>query len=125
MQLQEAVAGLLSSQAELEARLHELTESLIKKQTTLEALGSERNSLRLQLERTEVTSQTPSPTPGAIFSFLKFFLQSQLAAARKATPPSTHTAIKGLDTTTSESKFSLLAQVLLVTIFHHQITFDQ
>ena len=51
-----------TSQAELESRLHELTESLIQKQTTLETLGSERSSLRLQLERTEVGTLTPSPS---------------------------------------------------------------
>ena len=44
------------SHSELEARLHELTESLIQKQTTLEALSSEKNSLKVQLERTEVSS---------------------------------------------------------------------
>ena len=42
------------SHTELESRLHELTESLIQKQTTLEALSSDKNSLKLQLERTEV-----------------------------------------------------------------------
>ena len=40
--------------AELEARLHELTDSLIEKQTTLEALNSERNSLNVQLQRLQV-----------------------------------------------------------------------
>ena len=43
-----------SSQAELENRLHTLTESLIQKQTRLEALSTEKNSLSLQLERMEV-----------------------------------------------------------------------
>ena len=76
MQLQEVVAGLSSSQVELEARLHELTESLIKKQTTLEALGSERNSLRLQLERTEVTSQTPLLLRQLFYSFFLEILHS-------------------------------------------------
>ncbi|XP_064624072.1 golgin subfamily A member 5-like [Lineus longissimus] len=42
-----------TSQAELENRLHALTESLIQKQTMLEALGTEKNSLGLQLERLE------------------------------------------------------------------------
>ena len=44
-----------SSQEELEGRLHSLTESLIQKQTTLEALSTEKNSLVLQLERIEVS----------------------------------------------------------------------
>lgn len=43
-----------SSQDELESRLHTLTESLIQKQTILEALSTEKNSLVLQLERMEV-----------------------------------------------------------------------
>ncbi|KAK2188634.1 hypothetical protein NP493_126g02011 [Ridgeia piscesae] len=42
-----------SSQVELENRLHSLTESLIQKQTMLEALSTEKNSLVLQLERLE------------------------------------------------------------------------
>ncbi|XP_033115973.1 golgin subfamily A member 5-like [Anneissia japonica] len=42
-----------TTQAELENRLHTLTESLIQKQTMLEALGTEKNSLVLQLERVE------------------------------------------------------------------------
>ncbi|KAM9355221.1 golgin subfamily A member 5 isoform 1-T2 [Pholidichthys leucotaenia] len=44
---------LSSSQAELENRLHQLTETLIQKQTMLEALGTEKNSLVFQLERLE------------------------------------------------------------------------
>ncbi|KAI5108405.1 golgin subfamily A member 5 [Silurus meridionalis] len=42
-----------SSQAELEGRLHQLTETLIQKQTMLEALGTEKSSLVFQLERLE------------------------------------------------------------------------
>ncbi|XP_026079322.1 golgin subfamily A member 5 isoform X1 [Carassius auratus] len=42
-----------SSQGELEGRLHQLTETLIQKQTMLEALGTEKNSLVFQLERME------------------------------------------------------------------------
>uniref|UniRef100_A0A3P8VMK5 Golgin subfamily A member 5 n=1 Tax=Cynoglossus semilaevis TaxID=244447 RepID=A0A3P8VMK5_CYNSE len=42
-----------SSQTELENRLHQLTETLIQKQTMLEALGTEKNSLVFQLERLE------------------------------------------------------------------------
>lgn len=43
-----------SSKRDLESRLQELTESLIHKQTTLEMLSSEKNSLYLQLEKTRV-----------------------------------------------------------------------
>lgn len=44
---------LSSSQTELENRLHQLTETLIQKQTMLEALGTEKSSLVFQLERME------------------------------------------------------------------------
>ncbi|KAK7104738.1 golgin subfamily A member 5-like [Littorina saxatilis] len=40
-----------TSESELESRVRSLTESLIQKQTTLEALSTEKNSLTLQLER--------------------------------------------------------------------------
>lgn len=40
-----------TSESELESRVRMLTESLIQKQTTLEALSTENNSLTLQLER--------------------------------------------------------------------------
>ncbi|XP_070382874.1 golgin subfamily A member 5-like [Dermacentor albipictus] len=55
-----------TSEEELEARLHALTESLIQKQTLVEALSTEKNSLVLQLERLErqlKESQTHSPKP--------------------------------------------------------------
>uniref|UniRef100_A0A673BVE5 Golgin subfamily A member 5 n=1 Tax=Sphaeramia orbicularis TaxID=375764 RepID=A0A673BVE5_9TELE len=42
-----------SSQTELENRLHQLTETLIQKQTMLEALGTEKSSLVFQLEHLE------------------------------------------------------------------------
>lgn len=42
-----------NSQTELENRLHQLTETLIQKQTMLEALGTEKNALAFQLERVE------------------------------------------------------------------------
>ncbi|XP_068436524.1 golgin subfamily A member 5 [Clinocottus analis] len=42
-----------SSQTELENRLHQLTETLIQKQTMLEALGTEKSALVFQLERLE------------------------------------------------------------------------
>lgn len=40
-----------TSESELESRVRALTESLIQKQTILEALSTEKNSLILQLER--------------------------------------------------------------------------
>jgi len=43
-----------SSEAELENRLHALTETLIQKQAMIEALSTEKSSLGLQLERLEV-----------------------------------------------------------------------
>lgn len=42
-----------SSPSELENRLHQLTETLIQKQTMLESLSTEKNSLVFQLERLE------------------------------------------------------------------------
>ncbi len=45
---------LSPSRAEQESRLHEVTESLIQKQTSLETLNAERNSLNLQLQRLQV-----------------------------------------------------------------------
>jgi len=42
-----------ASESELETRLHQLTENLIEKQTLVESLSTEKNSLRLQLERSE------------------------------------------------------------------------
>ncbi|XP_078262910.1 golgin subfamily A member 5 [Rhinoraja longicauda] len=44
---------LSSSHTELENRLHQLTETLIQKQTMLEALSTEKNTLVFQLERLE------------------------------------------------------------------------
>lgn len=55
-----------SSKRDLEGRLQELTESLIQKQTTLEMLSSEKNSLYLQLERTRVYIAIYSYTHGAL-----------------------------------------------------------
>ena len=46
-----------TSQIELESRLRALTESLIQKQTMLEALSTEKNSLVMQLERMEVSTK--------------------------------------------------------------------
>ncbi|KAL0969447.1 hypothetical protein UPYG_G00227490 [Umbra pygmaea] len=45
--------ALSCSQAELESQLHQLTETLIQKQTMLESLGTEKSSLVFQLERLE------------------------------------------------------------------------
>ncbi|XP_060036922.1 golgin subfamily A member 5 isoform X2 [Erinaceus europaeus] len=42
-----------SSQGELERRLHQLTETLIQKQTVLESLSTEKSALAFQLERLE------------------------------------------------------------------------
>jgi len=47
-----------SNQEELENRLRALTESLIQKQTALESLSTEKNSLIMQMERLEVLSLT-------------------------------------------------------------------
>lgn len=56
-----------SSQSELESRLHQLTETLIQKQTMLESLSTEKNSLVFQLERLEqqVKSATGSASNGS------------------------------------------------------------
>lgn len=56
-----------SSQSELESRLHQLTETLIQKQTMLESLSTEKNSLVFQLERLEqqVHSATAGPSSGS------------------------------------------------------------
>jgi hypothetical protein len=43
-----------TTEKELENRLHMLTENLIQKQTLIEALQSEKHSIFLQLERSEV-----------------------------------------------------------------------
>lgn len=51
-----------SSQAELENRLRQLTETLIQKQTLLESLSTEKNSLAFQLERLE---QQLKASPGS------------------------------------------------------------
>ncbi|XP_067942282.1 golgin subfamily A member 5-like [Watersipora subatra] len=42
-----------ATESELETRLHHLTENLIEKQTLVESLSTEKNSLKLQLERAE------------------------------------------------------------------------
>lgn len=45
------------SRLQLEERLRELTESLIEKQTNLETLTIEYNSIQLQLKRAEVSER--------------------------------------------------------------------
>ncbi|XP_061749897.1 golgin subfamily A member 5 [Nerophis ophidion] len=52
-----------SSQTELENRLHQLTETLIQKQTMLEALGTEKSSLVFQLERLEQQLKSSEGVP--------------------------------------------------------------
>lgn len=41
----------------LEDRVQSLTQSLVKKQTSLESVTAERNALRLQLEKLEVSNR--------------------------------------------------------------------
>ncbi|CAI9561103.1 unnamed protein product [Staurois parvus] len=53
-----------SSQTELENRLHQLTETLIQKQTMLESLSTEKNSLVYQLERLENQMKTTQGSGG-------------------------------------------------------------
>lgn len=48
------LTSLTPGRAELEGRLHELTENLIQKQTTLETLNSEKSTLNVQLQRLQV-----------------------------------------------------------------------
>lgn len=43
-----------SSTEDLENRLHSLTQTLMSKQSTLETVTTERNALRLQMEKLEV-----------------------------------------------------------------------
>lgn len=47
-------SSLSPSQEELENRVHAITDNLIQKQTLIERLSTEKNSLSLQLERLEV-----------------------------------------------------------------------
>ena len=49
--------SLHASSGGAEERLHDLTESLIHKQTLLEQLNADKHSLQLQLDKTEVCSQ--------------------------------------------------------------------
>ncbi|KAL5463617.1 hypothetical protein EMCRGX_G032531 [Ephydatia muelleri] len=71
-----ADASGTSGRAELEARMRELTESLIEKQTLLETFGAEKNSMQVQLSR------------------LKFQL-SDMQLYRPQQP--THLAVSGLE----------------------------
>lgn len=49
-----------TSLGELEQRVHDLTESLIHKQTNIETLSTEKHSLIIQMERLQVTSSSQS-----------------------------------------------------------------
>ncbi|XP_044128554.1 golgin subfamily A member 5 [Bufo gargarizans] len=55
-----------SSQNELENRLHQLTETLIQKQTMLESLSTEKNSLVYQLERLEHQLKNVQGSSGSV-----------------------------------------------------------
>lgn len=48
------MAVLNPGKEELEARLHELTDSLIEKQTALETMHSEKTTINLQMQRLQV-----------------------------------------------------------------------
>lgn len=104
------------SHSEMESRLHELTENLIQKQTTLEALGSEKTALKLQLERTEVQSVCGVLTESTSQCGCVVLSQSQLLDARRARPPPPHTAVNGLDTTDSEWYVNLQIWWLILLI---------
>lgn len=80
-----------SSHEELESRLHVLTESLIQKQTHLESLSSERNSLVLQLERVE-----------------KQYREAESIAMRKSSSSLSSSAINISDDDDVRSRFSNL-----------------
>ncbi|CAN7994874.1 unnamed protein product [Ixodes hexagonus] len=77
-----------TSEAELEARLHALTESLIQKQTLVEALSTEKNSLTLQLERME-----------------RQMKESQMHG------PKPHTAIAGFSQSSEDSEYHMRARL--------------
>uniref|UniRef100_I3KU90 Golgin subfamily A member 5 n=1 Tax=Oreochromis niloticus TaxID=8128 RepID=I3KU90_ORENI len=78
---------LSSSQTELENRLHQLTETLIQKQTMLEALGTEKNSLVFQLERLEQQlKNTQGGQSGGRSCHLLFVLVNEIWARQRNTP---------------------------------------
>ncbi len=56
------MVSLTPGRAELEGRLHELTETLVHKQTTLETLNSEKTTLHVQLQRLQVMWHGELPT---------------------------------------------------------------
>ncbi|KAM8916074.1 golgin subfamily A member 5 isoform 2-T2 [Spinachia spinachia] len=74
-----------SSQTELENRLHLLTETLIQKQTMLEALGTEKSSLLFQLERLEQQLKNTQGGPSGGPSINMSGLEGPVARQR-ATP---------------------------------------
>lgn len=73
-----------NSQTELENRLHQLTETLIQKQTMLEALGTEKNSLVFQLERLEQQLKTAQGGQSGGPSINMSGLEGQVARQRNA-----------------------------------------
>jgi len=60
----QAQSSTAASSPDLEARLHALAENLIEKQTTIETLSTERNSLKLQLERMTAAGATKASLSG-------------------------------------------------------------
>jgi hypothetical protein len=56
---------------ELESRLHALTQTLVLKQTSLETVTTEKNALRLQLEKVEVSVSCLACSVGLAVSPLK------------------------------------------------------
>lgn len=90
------MTSLTPGRVELESRLHELTESLIQKQTTLETLNSEKSTLNLQLQR----------------------LQGELAQARRSKVPTPHTSIQvnGLEQSEGESKELIVLQRVIILL---------
>ena len=50
-----------ASNTELEKRLRTLTDTVIEKQTTIEALSSDKSALALELERTRMRSVSKTP----------------------------------------------------------------
>ena len=70
------MTSLTPGRVELESRLHELTESLIQKQTTLETLNSEKSTLNVQLQRLQVKNFLIS------FYFFQYLLTTLLFVGR-------------------------------------------
>ena len=62
LQLSPGLGPSMGNRSELEGRFHELTESLIQKQTTIEALTAEKHSLNVQIQRLRVSLRWPDPS---------------------------------------------------------------